>query len=417
MSPCKPCLECLPDNILHIIFSLIEIEQLNIARSICRRIHAGLSQKEFLEERKYQETSQEILVVVGGKQKKLGYPSRYGKKTNNKRMEIEDNAHRIIGWVPSLYSWRRFGSHSFLDRVVDYQVVQVNTSMLVFLGGSDKDYEGEAIDEVWAYSFATNEFEQWPSMLRKRTKDSFQACAVGDCIVVTDIADNLRCDCISYTRSEHRGKQCDIYNMNSRMWTKACVMPRLLDGAGAAVTHGRYMFLPRQETYSCRNCGSQCQESMGGLAYDLLEDKWRIMPTHPVPGKSSSTVAFRDNIFVIGGFYNKDATITYGQHHEIIEYEDHLDHVRVFDTSLFEWKEDNCFPRLPNPVRGASICVYNGRLTLTGGLSSFNSAHMFGNGRTILQLFEEDGEWKEMDFQLPLSMPALIDGHTFAIVV
>ena len=214
-----------------------------------------------------------------------------------------------------------------------------------------------------------------------------------------------------------RGKRCDIYDMNSRMWIKTCGMPCAIDGAGAAVIDERYMFFPGQKTYVCCNGDSQSHEPIGGLAYDLCEYEWRVMPTNPIPGKSSSIVSFKDKVFVIGGFYNNEA-ITHGQNNEIIEYEDHLDHIQVFDPSSFDWvKEDNCLPRLPIPLRGASACVYNRRLTVTGGLSSFSSKDMFRNGRTILQLCEEDGEWKKMDIQLPLSMPALLEGHTFAIDV
>ena len=72
----------------------------------------------------------------------------------------------------------------------------------------------------------------------------------------------------------------------------------------------------------------------------------------------------------------------------------------------------------PVPVRGATATIYQGRLTLLGGLSTFSRSFYDSERKTIWQFFGDDHghqEWRRAPMTLPA--PALLGGFSFSIHV
>ena len=72
----------------------------------------------------------------------------------------------------------------------------------------------------------------------------------------------------------------------------------------------------------------------------------------------------------------------------------------------------------PVPVRGATATIYQGRLTLLGGLSTFSRSFYDSERKTIWQFFGDDHghqEWRRAPMTLPA--PALLGGFSFSMHV
>ena len=76
--------------------------------------------------------------------------------------------------------------------------------------------------------------------------------------------------------------------------------------------------------------------------------------------------------------------------------------------------DGNPFPfGAPVSVRGASMTMYQGRLTMLGGLSTFSRTFYDTERKTIWQFYPETCEWKRASISLPA--PALLDGYSFSL--
>jgi len=218
-----------------------------------------------------------------------------------------------------------------------------------------------------------------------------------------------------------------------------------------------------------------------GLRYDCWQDQWITLPVRPyVTTSSPTTVSWKDNVIVLGGYRSScENSMSCYRHREedsILDYEDHLDYAWWYlreksdvdqqsDESGFpgtlvnsgEWtfgggttkcghhkswahssemaaavpatfalkneeSHQNICLNLPRsspvPVRGATATIYQGRLTLIGGLSTFSRSFYDSERKTIWQFFGDDHghqEWRRAPMTLPA--PALLGGFSFSMHV
>ena len=449
----------LPDSILLSIFCYTHLDHINCLRGINKKFNDLICSKEFFLARKANGVAEEMLFFAGGtypvrmtkRSKKASGDMLNSRRWNNRidnqfRYALEENPHGVIrGYIPLLKEWRIFGSTEasnaasaksgdYLERhLAEYRTVFIPyLYSLIYLGGRYlQDEFGECSDQVWAYSFLTNRFEQWPPMLSRRCKAMFQAALVGNHIVVAG-SNPEEVDCCPkiYPRNSRcLGRQCEKFDLQSQKWSTIADIPYHQDGyGGAAAIDDRFLFLPGCDAENGEDEGNYIHVPIAddsssnamvpfhspGLVYDLENDRWSFIPKQKGnAGMQASTIVYNGKVLVIGGFHSNQAVHYNGR---IVDYEDHLDDVKAFDPYAGAWL-DNCkIPNLPVAVRGASTCIHNGKLTLLGGLSSFSSAFHSEESQTIWQLHEdgEASEWKKVgSINLPLS--ALLDGFAFSV--
>lgn len=159
-----------------------------------------------------------------------------------------------------------------------------------------------------------------------------------------------------------------------------------------------------------------------GLIYDICEDSWTVLVNDRSPMSRFPTIfSHQDKIIVMGGYRSGrcgDSIMSFFRDGLIVDYEEHLDYVSSFSMSEGKWRrhlssnerakattagaceeslpdENLSLPtRIPAAVRGASAFIYNGRLTLLGGMTTFSQAFHSEERRVIWQYHgeEEGGE-------------------------
>lgn len=75
--------------------------------------------------------------------------------------------------------------------------------------------------------------------------------------------------------------------------------------------------------------------------------------------------------------------------------------------------QKNCPPFLPVPVRGAAATMYQGRLTVLGGLTTFSRTFYDCERKTIWQYWVESQEWRRASMEL--HVPGLLGGYAFSV--
>ena len=203
-----------------------------------------------------------------------------------------------------------------------------------------------------------------------------------------------------------------------------------------------------------------------GLCYDFLHDQWTTLPPRcHVTTSSPTTTAFHDRVLVLGGYRSSSenalSCYRHREEHSILDYEDHLDYCWWYihksqgqaneaksENASGEWTfgggttmlghrqafahssdmasavaaasavkdEMNDMSNMPCgapvPVRGATATIYQNRLTLSGGLSTFSQTFYDQERKTIWQFFPEHCEWRRAPMTLPV--PALLGGYSFS---
>lgn len=158
-----------------------------------------------------------------------------------------------------------------------------------------------------------------------------------------------------------------------------------------------------------------------GLIYDVEDDSWSVLERN----RSSSTrfpttLAYKDNVLVMGGYRSGrggDSIMSLFRDGLISDYEEHALNCWTYSRNEGIWRhgsdrpdtlrtrgggEDNIDNELQSPppqdlprcipvaLRGASALVYNGRLTLLGGTTTFDASGDEEERRVIWQYHGED---------------------------
>ncbi|KAL7434764.1 hypothetical protein ACHAXM_007572 [Skeletonema potamos] len=211
-----------------------------------------------------------------------------------------------------------------------------------------------------------------------------------------------------------------------------------------------------------------------GLVYDAWADSWCTLPARQfVTTSSPTTCTFRDHVLVLGGYQSssENALSCYRHREEeaILDYEQHLDYTWYYipntskpgqdatfedsgewqfgggttlyghrqswgdssdiasavaaaaaiqnndakDESIHLHPDDQMPNRAPFPVRGASATIFQGRLTVFGGLSTFSRTFYDKERKNIYCWYPETREWRRACLQLPV--PALLGGYAFSL--
>ena len=158
---------------------------------------------------------------------------------------------------------------------------------------------------------------------------------------------------------------------------------------------------------------------------------------------------------VLGGYRSSSENASCYRHREedsILDYEDHLDYSWFYvpptpDKVAGEWKfgggtttfshrnsmatsdmaaavaaasasrstnSGTTLPCLaPAPVRGASSTIYQGKITMLGGLSVFSRTFYDKSRQTVWQYFSDTREWRRAPMILPVS--AVLDSYAFSL--
>jgi len=294
---------------------------------------------------------------------------------------------------------KRFGSDDLRTRNIRrYSTVFIpHLSILLFLGGYHDYSCTQSNEEVWAFSFLTN-------------------C----------------CDLKLWIWTQISNPPNHYHDDNRNQKDIAAVV---------ASPCCRYLFLlyesnptyPYDYYYSSSLSSSQ---SVAGYSYHVDTDVWSALPpteeeSNIVVGMNTSTIVYHDKILLIGGiipcsynsnnddddeYYNEDYT--------------HLDNVSVLDLKVTESHQNDdttctspstmlSIPNLPIPVRGASSCIYDGTLTVLGGLSSFSSEIYTKESSTVWQLHCDANEVAQWKIHPSIRLPhaALLNGLCFSIVL
>jgi len=169
-----------------------------------------------------------------------------------------------------------------------------------------------------------------------------------------------------------------------------------------------------------------------------------------------ATISFQNHVLVLGGYRSssENALSCYRHREEdsILDYEDHLDYSWWYapptpDKAAGEWtfgggtttfshrnsmatsdmtaavaaasashstSIGNTLPcSAPVPVRGASSTIYQGKITLFGGLSVFSRTFYDKERQTIWQFYSDSREWRRAPMTLPV--PAVLDSYAFSV--
>jgi len=344
---------------------------------------------------------------------------------------------------------KRFGSDDLRTRNIRrYSTVFIpHLSILLFLGGYHDYSCAQSNEEVWAFSFLTNCCQQWPSMLISQKRKHATSCPSSK-IHVTLIGERY----IVAIASDQQNHQNQKFDLKLWKWTQISNPPnhyhddhRNQKDIAAVVASPccRYLFLlyesnptyPYDYYYSSSSSLSSSQ-SVAGYSYHVDMDVWFSLPpteeeSNIVVGMNTSTIIYHDKILLIGGiipcsynsnnddddeYYNEDYT--------------NLDNVSVLDLQVNEnYQNDDTtctspstmlsIPNLPIPVRGASSCIYDGTLTVLGGLSSFSSEIYTNQSSTVWQLHCDANEVAQWKIHPSIRLPhaALLNGLCFSIVL
>ena len=168
---------------------------------------------------------------------------------------------------------------------------------------------------------------------------------------------------------------------------------------------------------------SALDSSRQGLIYDVEDDAWSVVECN----RSSSTrfpttLAYKDHVLVMGGYRSGrggDSIMSLFRDGLISDYEEHAVNCWTYSRKEAIWRhgsdrpntlrekrggKDNIdnelkslsphdLPRcIPVALRGATALVYNGRLTLLGGTTTFNASGDDEERRVIWQYHGEDEE-------------------------
>lgn len=161
--------------------------------------------------------------------------------------------------------------------------------------------------------------------------------------------------------------------------------------------------------------------SRPGLIYDVLEDTWTFLRCN----RSSSTrfpttLAYKGNVLVMGGYRSGrsgDSIMSLFRDGLISDYDEHALNCWTYSRKEGLWRRGsdclNTFKRkgeeginsklqsaqtqglpksIPVALRGASALLYHGRLTLLGGMTTFNESGDDEERRVIWQYHGEDEE-------------------------
>ena len=170
---------------------------------------------------------------------------------------------------------------------------------------------------------------------------------------------------------------------------------------------------------------SALDSSRQGLIYDVEDDAWTVIKCN----RSSSTVhpttlAYKDHVLVMGGYRSGrsgDSIMSLFRDGLISDYEEHALNCWTYSRKEGTWrngldrpdtlaekeegevKSDNelksPLPRcIPLALRGASALVYNGRLTLLGGMTTFNAS---GDDEERRVIWQYHGEEQDKDLSAP----------------
>lgn len=179
---------------------------------------------------------------------------------------------------------------------------------------------------------------------------------------------------------------------------------------------------PPDSPMSCSGCstpalpGPASANSRPGLIYDVIEDTWSVLrPCRSPPTRFPTTLAYKDSLLVMGGYRSGrsgDSIMSLFRDGLIVDYEEHANNCWAYSQKEGQWRcasdfagarsdsdrrgeeESDIDPGLPRSIpmalRGASALVYNGRLTLLGGMTTFNQTGDDEERRVIWQYHEED---------------------------
>ena len=176
---------------------------------------------------------------------------------------------------------------------------------------------------------------------------------------------------------------------------------------------------PPDSPMSCSGCstpalpGPASANSRPGLIYDVIEDTWSVLtPCRSPPTRFPTTLAYKDSLLVMGGYRSGrsgDSIISLFRDGLIVDYEEHANNCWAYSQKEGQWRCGSDFagvrsdshsglPRsIPMALRGASALVYNGRLTLLGGMTTFNQTSDDEERRVIWQYHEEDDKQGSID--------------------
>jgi len=293
--------EELPDSVWMEVGSYIKVEELFILCSINRRLRAIYSSSSFYNIRVNKE---DLLCFVGGfvpvhmtKKKKGKTCGRLGGRS----VCMQPNEMGLIhAHIPSLNGWRKFGFTHFKDNWTEAAVVYVPTiGELVYLGGIlTSDIDASCTNEVWSYSFYSNQWRQLSSMKLPRTAAMCRVAVVGNyLLVVGSDPDPSGATPRQYIHvlDQKRGCNCEILDMkNSMEWTEVNDAPcHPGDCTNAVVLHDRFVCLLQSHF-----------QTDGGIMFDMVSQSWSALP--PLPTDQyfpsvmlSEAVAYKDTYVVL----------------------------------------------------------------------------------------------------------------------
>lgn len=400
----------LPDSIVRHIGCYFPIEELDYLRRINRLWFHSIGSSACLIERQVQGVAQELLCWTNGK----FIASKH--KRNNKSKNHRDQKFleelplgQIHCYIPSLHQWRVFGaktknptdknSINYINDISEYCTVWIpSLYTAVFLGGYNMQH-GAVNVTVWAYSFLTNTMQQWPSLLhtslpkqtqgrKKRNKEKYPGSSYASRLYAT-LMGNFTIIVIS-TDTNVCNQTLDVSTYATKLqWTRISPLPQnnlpsltccTGDTISAIVSSTCSRFL-----YVLHDNHTQ----FPAFLYHLHADLWIPLLSSTTENNQidinhqnvvivpiqSSILHFQNQILFLGGFIPDntgddeesaiaDAIIL----DKIFCLKENDDTKETTYFALSEVRECS----LPHAIRGASCCIYNGKLTVLGGLPGWN---------------------------------------------
>lgn len=432
----------LPDSLVYSIGCYIPVEDVDCLRWINRRWFQIIGSSEYIMERQVQGVAQDVLCWTNGKFVKN---NRTNKNDGPPKHLEELPMGQIYGYIPSLRQWRIFGAYTTNNNnnITEYCTVWIPSYYtVVFLGGYHRE-DGAINGNVWAYSFLTNTYQKWPSLLyssnvtsqqqgrkQKKTKKNrsrntpklyncgndnnnssgrLYATLIGDstiAVISTDVhVCNQTLDVSQY--QEKQWKRISPLPVHSSYSTASCTSGTDIIIAIVASTCSSFLYVLHDNNPHCP-----------ALLYHVQTDWWLplLTPTNnnndnnsnnfgTVPNQSC-IVSFQNKILFLGGFIPSDNN---NYQDEERPYVSPVTNTIILDTML-SLREENTTTitshfileeevvvverfvvnKLPHPIRGASCCVYGGKLTIFGGSSGWN---LNSSQTTRAQLWQQGMEY------------------------
>jgi hypothetical protein len=455
----------LPDSIVRHIGCYFSIEDVDCLRRINSHWFHSIGSSEYLKERQVQGVAEEVLCWTNGKyiaSKSKG--TNKSKNNRNQKLLEELPLGQIHCYIPSLHQWRVFGAtttnHTDMipmnctNKISDYCTVWIpSLYTAVFLGGYNME-NGAINVTVWAYSFLTNTLQPWPSLLhsslpeqtqgqkeKNHTKypspsytDRLHATLIGNFTIIVISTDNTVCN---------QTLDCSTY-ATKNSWTRISPLPQqnlcsVTCGSGDIIsaivssTCSRYLYVLQDNN-----------PQYPALLYHLHTDLWtpllscttynnKIKPNHQndltVPIQSS-ILHLQNQILFLGGFIydnNNDSDADTIILDKILYLQEDGETVDMTHFVLGEVKECS----LPYAIRGSSCCIYDGKLTMLGGLTGWSVNSLPSNDPW--QLIDEyslngtssnggslnkqivSGTWSCLPIRLPFDV--ILEGLTFSMMM